>query len=743
MTLAETGLAPGSQPTGPLLEVVDLETIIKLRTATVHAVDKISFSVSPGETVGVVGESGCGKTMTGLSIMRLLPNGGHIVGGQLNFNGRDLASLDEETMRGVRGNEIGMVFQDPMTSLNPTMTIGHQISESVRLHRGATKAAGLERAVEVLDLVGMPKPRERVNDFPHQLSGGLRQRVMIAMALACDPKLLIADEPTTALDVTIQAQILSLLDDLKSKLGMAMILITHDLGVIAGRADRVIVMYAGRIVEMAGTYDLFARMRHPYTEALLASIPQLDQDTSQRLYSIPGLPPDLTNPPTCCRFSARCSYVKARCLAEDPHLEPVLSTHPAACFFPRATSAAEIAGSGDLIPVVSLKALSEAERLAVTGAAETERQAAIEEAATAAGTATSTSTGTSGGTTATVSGAHGAVAGGPVGEEVLKIDHVSKEFVVTAGAVLQRKVGILHAVTDVSLTLTRGETLGIVGESGCGKTTLGRMVVALEKPTSGQIVFDGTDMASLSSGRLRHVRRDLQMMFQDPYASLDPRMRVGSIVEEPLIVQHLGDHNARKEKVRELLAVVGLPTNAVDRYPHEFSGGQRQRIGLARALALQPKIIVADEPVSALDVSIRSQILNLMKGLQATHGLTYIFISHDLSVVRYLADRIGVMYLGKLVELGTGDDIYARPAHPYTVGLLATIPVPKPEIERAKHGSPIKGELPSPINPPSGCRFRTRCWKAQEICAAQEPPLVDPPGLGHQVACHFPEMPVI
>jgi peptide/nickel transport system ATP-binding protein len=687
-----------------VLEVKNLKTHIQLRTATVQAVDGVSFHVEAGETVGLVGESGCGKSMTGNSIMQLLPNGGHIVAGEVRLNDRNLVGLPDAEMRKIRGNDIGMVFQDPMTSLNPTMTIGRQISEGVELHRKLGRKAALDRAAEVLNLVGMPRPSERLDDYPHQLSGGLRQRVMIAMALACEPTLLIADEPTTALDVTIQAQILSLLEDLKERLGMAIILITHDLGVIAGRADRTMVMYAGRIVEEASTTELFSRMRHPYTEALLASIPQLDQEPSQVLYSIPGLPPDLARPPSGCRFAARCRYAQARCRSEDPVLDGTSPRHPYACFFPTSTDAEDLIHTSQLYTRASAHDNGEVAPVGSTGAlaAITDHRAPGSEAVA-----------------------------------LIKLESVSKEFAVTSGGLLQRSVGTLKAVTDLSLEVRVGETFGLVGESGCGKTTIGRMMVALEKPTAGSIEFDGQDLSKLKGGKLRRTRSDLQLMFQDPYASLDPRMRVGSIIAEPLIVQGRGSKSARDKRTVELLDEVGLSHNAVERYPHEFSGGQRQRIGLARALALSPKLIVADEPVSALDVSIRSQILNLMKRLQHDNSLTYLIISHDLSVVRYMADRIGVMYLGRLVEIGNGADIYERTAHPYTAGLLSAIPVPNPEIERQKRGQGIIGELPSPLNPPSGCRFRTRCPRAEEKCAAEVPPMVSFGG-EHMAACFFP-----
>jgi peptide/nickel transport system ATP-binding protein len=695
-----------------LLEVKDLRTQIKLRTSTVHAVDGLSFDVEKGETVGIVGESGCGKTMAAMSIMQLLPHRAFIHSGEVLLDGRDLVPLSNAELRKVRGNEIGIVFQDPMTSLNPTMTIGRQIAEGVRIHRDASRKEALDRAVETLELVGLPRPKERVNDYPHQLSGGLRQRVMIAMALACEPKLLIADEPTTALDVTIQDQILRLLDRLKDELGMGIILITHDMGVIAGRADRVVVMYAGEKIETAKTTELFRRVRHPYTEALLASIPKLNQDRAQELYSIPGLPPDLRNPPPACRFAPRCAFATEQCRTEKPPLGGDDREHPFACFHPRESNASMVTELGAAL-------IADAERNASLRAnfgKELEVLRTEDESAVAA----------------PVNG------NGAAPEIVLDFRDVSKAFQVTAGAVLQRKIGTLQAVTEVSLAIRRGETFGLVGESGCGKTTLGRMGVALESPTGGQILFDGTDLSTLKGGELRRRRRDLQLMFQDPYASLDPRMRVKEILSEPLDIAKRGTKAEREERVQELLDEVGLPRDAEARYPHEFSGGQRQRLGFARALALSPKVIVADEPVSALDVSIQSQILNLMRRLQTSNGLTYIVISHDLSVVRYLADRIGVMYLGRIVEVGASDEIYERPAHPYTAGLLNAIPIPDPDLNKDRTAAVgVTGELPSPVNPPSGCRFRTRCPRAQELCAEIVPPL-RPFGQEHEAACHFP-----
>jgi peptide/nickel transport system ATP-binding protein len=673
-----------------LLEIEDLHTEIRLRQGTVHAVDGVTLQVEPGETLGIVGESGCGKTMTALSIMKLLPTGGHIASGSIRLNGTEISDLDDNAMRVVRGNEIGMIFQDPLTSLNPTMTVGKQIAEAVTLHRDANKQQALDRATEVLDLVGLPRAKERVSEYPHQFSGGMRQRVMIAMALACEPKLLIADEPTTALDVTIQKQILELIDDLRQRLRMAVILVTHDLGVIAGRADRVAVMYAGKIAETTGTSWLFDNPRHPYTEALFHALPDKAAETRERLYSIPGAPPDLVNPPAGCRFAPRCRYATDRCREEEPRLLGDTPEHLYSCFYP----------------------VGEKERAGVPVRTTTTESAP---AATEAPPPAS-------------------------GEVILGVEHLVKNFPVTSGAVLQRRVGWVSAVADVSFGIHRGETFGLVGESGCGKTTIARLIVGLESATNGAIHFEGKDLASASGREYRRQRRNIQFMFQDSYASLDPRMRAGTILREPLVIQGIGSRQEQQRRVEEMLDHVGLPRSAMERYPHEFSGGQRQRLGFARALILSPDLIVADEPVSALDVSIQAQVLNLMRELQREMGLTYLFVSHDLAVVRYLSTNIGVMYLGKLVEVGPADSIYLSPAHPYTKGLIDSAPVADPEAERAKVRVGVKGELPSAIHPPSGCRFRTRCPYAQDRCAQEEPELRSF-GPGHVAACHFPLIP--
>ncbi|MGH2913421.1 MAG: dipeptide ABC transporter ATP-binding protein [Solirubrobacteraceae bacterium] len=666
------------------LQVSDLSTQIQLSRSVVQAVGNVDLAIDFGETLGLVGESGCGKSMLGLSILGLLPAGGHIVGGSIKAGERELVGLKESELRRIRGNDVAMIFQDSLSSLNPTKSIGDQVAEPVRLHRGANRREARERALEVLDLVGLPQPKERLDDFPHQLSGGLRQRVMIAIALTCEPKVLIADEPTTALDVTIQAQILALLDDLRERLGMATLLITHDMGVVAGRTSRINVMYAGRLVETAPTDELFRAMRHPYTQALLGSIPRLESDNTKALISIPGIPPDLTNPPVGCRFAPRCPRATEQCRTHEPPLSGDDASHRFACWHP-------VDG-----PVVRTPQIVVSEPPAVIA-----RRAAQ-----------------------------------PNGHHLLEVTDAVREYPVTAG-LLQRRVSSVKAVSGVSIFLDAGETLGLVGESGCGKTTLGKLIVGVEKPDGGKITLDGDDIFRRRGRSLRRARRELQMMFQDPYGSLDPRMRVQTILREPLVIQDVGSRRDQDRKVRGLLDEVGLPLNALERYPHEFSGGQRQRIALARALVLEPKVMVADEPVSALDVSIRSQVLNLMKRLQSEHGMASLVISHDLAVVKYLSDRIGVMYLGKLVEIGTGDQIYLRPAHPYTEALIRTIPLPDPEAERAKTDAGITGELPSPVNPPSGCRFRTRCPRAQLRCAEEEP-LLRPFGQGHMAACHFP-----
>ncbi len=690
MTAAGQVMGPG----GTLLRISDLHTTIRGRRREVHAVRGVSLDLAQGEVLGLVGESGSGKTMTAMSILRLLPRGGSITAGRIELAGRDLVSLPEKAIRQVRGNDVGVVFQDPLSSLNPTMSIGDQIAEAVLEHRQVSRKEALDRAVEVLGLVGLPQPRERVGEYAHQFSGGMRQRVMIAIALACEPKLLIADEPTTALDVTIQKQILDLIDSLRHRLGMAVLLVTHDLGVIAGHSDRVAVMYAGKIAEAAETENLFARARHPYTVALFDALPERAAQSSDRLRTIPGMPPDLAKPITGCSFAPRCPRARDRCKEETPKLAG--TGHSFACFFPVDVQLRDEPPPGS---PVSDRPGDPAWHAADPAIAAAE-----------------------------ASGAD---------QPVLELVAVSKDYPVVRG-LFRREVGRISAVAGVSLRVRPGTTLGLVGESGCGKTTIGRLVVGLETLTAGTIRFHGSDIATLKGEAYRRYRRGAAYVFQDSAAAMDPRMRVGPILREPLLLQREGSARERARRVLSLLDEVGMPRSAVDRYAHEFSGGQRQRIGLARALALTPELIIADEPVSALDVSIQAQVLNLMRDLQQRHGLTFIVISHDLAVIRYLADSIAVMYLGKVVEEGPAETVHQRPLHPYTRGLIDTVPVPDPKVERARHGVGVSGELASAMKPPSGCRFRTRCPRATEICAEVEPVLESPAPGSHRVACHHP-----
>ncbi|WJV51086.1 ABC transporter ATP-binding protein [Streptomyces flavofungini] len=691
----------------PLLRIDDLRVDITARDRTVHALDGVSLDLAPGEALGIVGESGCGKTMTALSVLGLLPPGGAVTGGRILLDGLDLAAASAPTLQAVRGNTVGMVFQDPLTSLNPTMTIGAQVAEPLLLHRaGMGKKEAWERAEEMLRLVGMPQPHERMKAYPHQLSGGMRQRVAIAMALVCEPKLLIADEPTTALDVTTQHQILELVDNLRRTLGMAMILVTHDLGVIAHRVDRVAVMYAGKVAEQADVRGLFARPRHRYTEALFAALPERAADRGTELHTIPGLPPSLTTRPTGCRFAPRCTFATDECREREPELE------------------ADAVPMPGLEPGPGGRGPSDAAAAGPEGAGAGHRFACFHPVPYGEAPAEQVVTPPPAAATET-------------GDVLLELDALVKEFALAGGPFARRR-GTVSAVGGVSLTVRRGETYGMVGESGCGKTTLGRIVAGLEEPTAGTVRFDGRDPAGLSRAERRAHRRRIQLMFQDSTAAMDPRMRVGEILREPLVIQGVGARADQEELVASLLDAVGLPRGAVHRYPHEFSGGQRQRLGLARALTLSPDLVVADEPVSALDVSVQAQILNLMRELQRERGLTYLFISHDLAVIRHLADTVGVMYLGKLVESGPAEQVYAHPLHPYTRGLLDTVNVPDPAAVSGGDREPLRGETPSAAEPPSGCRFRTRCPFAEEVCATTEPPVSTPNGAGHQVACHFP-----
>ncbi|MEC3853142.1 ABC transporter ATP-binding protein [Paenarthrobacter ureafaciens] len=668
----------------PLLEVKGLRTELEAGADTVVAVDGVTFAIYPGETLGIVGESGCGKSMTAFSLMGLLPSGGKVTSGQILFDGQDLAKFAEKRLRTVRGQDIGMVFQDPMTALNPTMTVFDQVAEPLRIHTDMNRQQVRERVIETLRLVGIPRPEERLSSYPHQFSGGLRQRVAIAIALVCQPKLLIADEPTTALDVTIQRQILELIDGLRRRLNMAVMLVTHDLGVIAQHADRVAVMYAGKVVETATTEELFKQPKHRYTQGLFAALPERAANLGAPLRPIPGSPPDLARAPKGCRFADRCPAATDECREAQPPTLVVSASHRHSCIHPVPETFTAMA---DPDPAL------EAEDRPAMG----------------------------GGQDATDA------------RPVLVLENLVKNYA-APGSSLFGKKRLVSAVADVSFTVAEGETFGLVGESGCGKSTIARMITALDAPSSGKVEVLGTDLFAMDKKELRQQRRNIQLMFQDPSASMDGRLRGAGVVREPLSIHGIGNRRTRAEDIMSLLDQVGLPRRFADRYPHELSGGQRQRLALARSLALKPRIIVADEPVSALDVSVQAQILNLMRDLQKDTGISYVFVSHDLSVVRYMSQRIGVMYLGKLVETGPAESVYQRPFHPYTRGLIES--APSPDVHAARTIE-VKGELPSPLNPPSGCRFRTRCPLAQELCAKVEPPLREL-APGHFGACHFP-----
>jgi len=645
----------------PLLSVEGLCVEFATSRGTLRAVDGVSWSIRPGEILALVGESGCGKSVSALAIMRLLAKpAGRVAGGRIMFEGRDLLSLPEGDMREIRGRDIAMIFQEPMTSLNPVLTIGLQIMEPLTIHLGMSEEQARARAVELLGLVGIPDAERRLEQYPHQFSGGMRQRVMIAIGLACNPKLIIADEPTTALDVTIQAQILELMKDLASRLNIALVVITHNLGIVARYADRVAVMYAGRKVEEAEAGALFATPRHPYSAGLLASVPRLDRPRAERLETIEGLPPNLLTPPQGCRFAPRC-----------PHRAPVCDADP--------------------VPVEK-----DGRYVACHRVDEIVRVAAVirplpppDKSAPA----------------------------------LLTVRGLKKHFRISTGT-LGTSHATIRAVEDVSFTVPKGQTLGLVGESGCGKTTVGRTILRLEEATGGTIDFDGVDITHAGRAEMKALRRRIQVIFQDPFSSLNPRMTIGGIIQEALLV-HKRVPNARtaRERTGELLVRVGLFAEMAERYPHQLSGGQRQRVGIARALAMEPDFIVCDEPVSALDVSIQGQIINLLDGLQRDLGLTYLFIAHDLAVVRHISHRIVVMYLGRVMEMADRDDLYAAPLHPYTKALLDAAPIPDPVVERARAPRALGGEIPSPLSPPSGCVFHTRCPLASAECRAEIPAL--------------------
>ena len=666
--MTEVAAVPPLTAKGSLLAVDGLTVQFATSGGWLTVVDDVSFTVEPGETVGLVGESGSGKTVSALALMGLLPHrAARLQGGSVQFGGVELTQLGTDAMRAVRGAEIAMIFQEPMTSLNPVFTIGSQIAEALRWHRPVKRRAAWARAVEMLELVGIPDPHRRAHDYPHAFSGGMRQRAMIAMALVCEPKLLIADEPTTALDVTIQAQVLDLIRSLQDVFGMSVLFVTHDLGVVAEICDRVVVMYAGQIVEQGRVGDLFSAPHHPYTDALMASMAQ-NGAVDGHLHVIAGQVPAPNRLPTGCRFHPRCTHAVEACMTAPVALDQLSGGTQVRCV--RQAELHLPGARGESVPAVAKNK--------------------------------------------------------PAAAPLLELQGLSKDFPVRSG-VLKRVVGRVRAVDAVDLTVGEGETLGLVGESGSGKSTVARLALRLVEPTAGHIRFEDTEMTELDARGLRRRRAGMQIVFQDPYSSLDPRATIAETVGEPLEV-HLGLRGAaRNARVGELLEQVGLGSYAMHRYPHEFSGGQRQRVAIARALALRPRLLICDEPVSSLDVSTQSQVINLLVDLQRELGLAYLFIAHDLSVVRHISDRIAVMYLGRIVEVGSAEVVYTRPRHPYTEALLSAIPIPDPARARERQRIVLHGDVPSPLDPPRGCRFHTRCPHAMEICAetAPEPFLTD------------------
>ena len=678
----------------PALEVADLEVSFPSEAGVVSAVRGVNYQLRRGEVLGIVGESGSGKSVTAMAVLGLLPETAR-VSGSVKLAGRELLGLGDKQMSKIRGKDLAMVFQDPLSALTPVFTIGTQIVEALQVHQDIPKDAARKRAIELLDLVGIPDPQRRVDNFPHEFSGGMRQRAMIAQAIANDPAVIIADEPTTALDVTIQAQILDVLKKAKDVTGAAIVMITHDLGVVAGFADRVMVMYAGRPVETGVVEDIYYEPRMPYTIGLLGSIPRLDDTERKALTPIEGNPPNLSALPVGCPFQARCPIVVDLCRQVEPVLERAGSdVHHAACH-----------RTGELVtgtlPVDEVYPVPEIPEAAIARIPRDQRPA------------------------------------------VLEITNLHKHFPLTRGALAKRKVGEVRAVDGIDLEIRAGETVGLVGESGCGKTTTLMQLLELVSPEQGRIVVLGKDTAGLSGSDRRGLRRDLQVVFQDPMASLDPRMPVGSILAEPL--RSFGWNKADVfARVSELLKLVGLEPEHANRFPAEFSGGQRQRIGIARALALPLKGVILDEPVSALDVSIQAGVLNLLEELKAKLDLSYLFVAHDLSVVRHTSDRVAVMYLGRIVEVGDVEQIFDAPSHPYTQALLSAIPVPDPRKERERARILLEGDLPSPTNIPSGCRFRNRCFKFQTLpeasqarCIGEDPSLHVLEQAGHEAACHY------
>lgn len=693
------GNGPKGAPKGdPIMQVRDLHVSFATEAGVCRAVRGVNFDLWRGRTLGIVGESGSGKSVTALSLIGLLDDNAKVTG-SIIMNGEELIGKTDEEMSEIRGERIAMVFQDPLSALTPMFTIGDQIAEGLITHHpDMSKQQIHDRCVELLELVGIPQPEERLSSFPHQFSGGMRQRVMIAIAIANNPDIIIADEPTTALDVTIQAQILDVLAKAQKETGAAVVLITHDLGVVAGAADDILVMYAGRPVERASIDDVFQHPSMPYTMGLLGAVPKPHIAASQRLVPIQGNPPSLVDIPKGCPFSPRCPLATPECSLSEPNLEVVdaNSGHLASC-----RRLQEIIDKNmkytDVFPVPDL--------LPADWADVPRDQRPV----------------------------------------TLEVDHLVKHFPLTGGGMFRRTIGQVAAVDDVTFKIRQGETLALVGESGSGKSTTLMEIMNLMKPEDGRIVVLGHDLAELKKKAERKaLRKDLQIIFQDPMSSLDPRMPIYDVLAEPLKV-----HKWSKEKINrrigELMELVGLNPDYVDRFPAQFSGGQRQRISIARALATDPKVLLLDEPIASLDVSIQAGIINLLEDLQAKLKISYLFVAHDLAVIRHISDRVAVMYLGQVVELGETEDVFTHPRHPYTQALLSAIPVPDPVVERTRQRIILKGDLPSPSEKHPGCRFASRCPvklrltpEQQKMCETKRPVLTSDDQIATEFACHFP-----
>lgn len=684
----------------PVISVRDLTVSFASEAGTVHAVRGMNFDLYPGKTLGIVGESGSGKSVTSMAIMGLLDKNASVKG-SITYHGEELLNKSDLEMSEIRGKGIAMVFQDPLSALTPVFSIGDQIKEALVTHNPKmTEQQIHDRSIELMDLVGIPDPEGRLKSFPHEFSGGMRQRVMIAMAIANDPDVIIADEPTTALDVTIQAQVLEVLRKAQRETGAAVIFITHDLGVIAGVADDIVVMYAGRPVEKADVDSIFDRPAMPYTMGLLGAVPRSDRERNSRLVPIPGSPMNLVNMPKGCPFAPRCPLATDICHTTEPAMEPVPG-RPGQ--FVACHRTQEIVSKG--LTFHDVYTVAEAAESKFAGVPRDERKM------------------------------------------VLDVKHMRKTFPLTSGGFLRRKIGEVKAVDDVTLDVREGETVALVGESGSGKSTTLMEIMAFKQPQDGEIEMFGTKLEhKMPREKRRELRSSVQYVFQDPMSSLDPRLPIYDILAEPMKVQHYSKEQIR-ERIGELMRLVELNPDQVDRFPTQFSGGQRQRIAIARALSVNPQLVLLDEPVSALDVSIQAGVINLLEDLQNKLGVAYLFVAHNLSVVRHISSRVAVMYLGRIVESGDTEDVFEHPLHPYTQALISAVPVPDPKAERTRQRIVLEGEVPSPTETFEGCPFMGRCPLMPKLSAEQqarcrgERPALRPYDTsrpsGHQVACHF------